>query len=472
MANISSINGNPIVVGESGLSDGAVTNDKLSSGGIAKMAWAYFGMSDERRVDYNATTHILTLPVGFVLYGGKGYAFSSQTIDVTSALQSGACMLCVNSSHTVYAIKWGYNVTDKLDCILGYIYNSNVVIFGVPQSMINVHDDSGNIMGYLPAKYAYIGIREDKYVTYNYQTKTLSIPQGFYWFGYDGGSMSAQTIDVSSKLRSDACMLWLSSTGAVTAGPWNTASDYKVSDSTALIGYIFRRTVVISGIPDDNVEVIDPGADHYVYCFGDSITAGVGATTLYHMLWHSWLDNYHFKNYGIGSTGYCVEANGTYLVGGGVEGKGTSQEVTGANTVIEVMQSVTDTIENLTISAGTNDWSRSIPAATFRTAVQACLDYALTRATNILVMTPIRRQRGTEPTANDEGMTVEDYGTIVMEECELRGIPYCDGYGVALNPANPTNCSKFVPDGLHPNDRGQARIARHYYDRLLEGLGI
>lgn len=427
-------------------------------------------------VTFDSVNRVLTIPDnGFVTINGSTTIpiNAEQVIDVSSIEISSSAKLFITKAGVIYATAYSAIPTNHSDAFIGCIQRNAVRLNGYNNALIHsvwASPAQNNEISQLNTDDWFIGIDHTRKVSYNYSTKILTIPAGFSVFNGRSISRAASTLDLTDKLTSDACVLVMQDDGSIEAIKYNAY--YRKSNSTHAIGYIYKENVVIAGIHESQVTIESSANSNYVYCFGDSITAGVGATNIYHMLWHSWLKNYHFKNYGIGSTGYCVEAIGTYLVGGGVEGRGTNQEVSGANTIKQVMQSVADTMTNITISAGTNDWSRDIPASTFRAAVQDTLDYALSRGMNVFVMTPIRRQRGTEPVTNAVNMTVEDYGDIIIEECVARGIPYCNGYDVGINPANATNASNFTIDGLHANNNGQARMARNYYNRLLECLEI
>ena len=106
---------------------------------------------------------------------------------------------------------------------------------------------------------------------------------------------------------------------------------------------------------------------------------------------------------------------------------------------------------------------------TFRTAVQNALDYALTKTSKILVITPIKRN-GWESSTNSLGLHLKDYCDVIIEECEARGIVYAEGYDIGLNPSISEVRTAYMPDGLHPNENGQARIARNLNTKMQEAF--
>ena len=100
--------------------------------------------------------------------------------------------------------------------------------------------------------------------------------------------------------------------------------------------------------------------------------------------------------------------------------------------------------------------------------MQNTLDYALTKTAYILVITPFRRVNGEN--TNSAGLKLSDYADIIKEECDARGILWVDGYTVGINPNNTVSKNAFMPDGLHPDNNGQSRIARYTLDILNKML--
>lgn len=65
---------------------------------------------------------------------------------------------------------------------------------------------------------------------------------------------------------------------------------------------------------------------------------------------------------------------------------------------------------------------------------------------------------------------LRDYVVAIREVAQNYGVPVCDLYANCnMQPQLQENMERFMPDGLHPNDEGQAKI----YKRLrgfLEAL--
>lgn len=171
-------------------------------------------------------------------------------------------------------------------------------------------------------------------------------------------------------------------------------------------------------------------------------------------------------NYGIGSTAFTFGTSENACAGNGKEGVGTYIQQSGNNKILDIMKTVNDKMNKCVIAAGTNDFGESKSIDEFRTAVRETLDYALSKTPYILVLTPIKRKGVNNK--NQQGKVLYDYSKVIIEECETRGIAYCDGFSVSLYPDNEINKSTFIPDGLHPNNKGQKRMARSYYNKFLE----
>ncbi|MCQ2463976.1 MAG: SGNH/GDSL hydrolase family protein [Oscillospiraceae bacterium] len=214
-----------------------------------------------------------------------------------------------------------------------------------------------------------------------------------------------------------------------------------------------------------NLDGADTGSENrIVHFFGDSITAGSGAEQLYHM-WLSRYTGFKCVNWGIGGNGYLREDFATAYTGNGKEGRGDITKHEGNNTIIKMMQSVGD-FENCFIFAGTNDYGSAFDIDEFRTAVRDTLDYAQTKASRIMVLTPLRRPNFDN--INSVGHKLHEYSGIILEECMARGIPCVDGFELGINPMN-SQCKSWYyseKDGLHPSDNGHKFIAGWILDKF------
>lgn len=427
---------------------------------------------------YDTVNKTLFLPRGYAVYKNTILQINDTTINLDGRLSGSAGLILLDSAGNLSVIPYTANANIKTTiynvAIVGLIFANNVWINGTPQNMIKIIGDliaPDATRGLTNGRFAYVGIRDGDTVVYDSSTYTIKIPAGFWHINGSGLTRgSAVTIDGSSVQSSNAFVIMVDLNGNTEALNWNKVP--YIDSHKFIVGYAYRNQVVINGVNPSQIRVTNAANANFVYCFGDSITAGVGASKLYHMLWNEWDNKNRFKNYGVGSTGFYVEAtSGNVLTGNGVEGVGTPMPALGDNTVLDIMQTVTDPMPNITIAAGTNDWRGNTSASDFRTAVAATLDYALTKTSRVFVMTPIRRQRNDEPDTNQAGLTVKDYADMIIEECVSRGIVYSVGYDVGINPHNAVSKAAFTTDGLHANNAGHARMARFYYDNLLEALG-
>lgn len=434
------------------------------------------GSTIDSVVTYNTGTKILTIPGSrFYIYKGIGRSYTdSISLDLSSILSSGACSLWMTSSGDVYATAWsGKNNNYGTDVAIGYVFQKNVFINGLNHDRIKILDTDGTRIALKAEHYgAYLCLSNLKYISYDAVNYVLTIPNGIFCV-YDGkgSSISSEiTVDLSGVVSSNAALLWMKEDKTIYGTVWS--GYHPTNNADKLLGYVYKSFVFINGVYPSQIKVTDADTK-LVYCFGDSLTAGVGATTIYHMYFHEYNNKYRLFNYGVGGTGFATEFSGTARAGNGVEGRGEQQTLTGSNTVIEVMQSVTGEMPNIIIEAGTNDYSSNVPMDDFQTAVETTLDYALTKTAHVLVLTPIKRGQDGVTHVNNIGKTLKEYCDVIINVCERRGIVYAVGYEVGLAPWNMANQQEFFDrnDYTHPNAKGQARMARHYWDYFLEAVG-
>jgi lysophospholipase L1-like esterase len=111
------------------------------------------------------------------------------------------------------------------------------------------------------------------------------------------------------------------------------------------------------------------------------------------------------------------------------------------------------------LALGTNDYSVSVPLASFGAAYASMLSTlgGFGSASVIVCVTPILRVG--EETLNAAGATLADYRAVIMDECQVAG-------GVALDAADALTSPKYLTDGLHPGDQGHRKLARWLTKRL------
>ncbi len=83
----------------------------------------------------------------------------------------------------------------------------------------------------------------------------------------------------------------------------------------------------------------------------------------------------------------------------------------------------------------------------------------------IVILSPLHRDNENDPHGDGSKprsiAPLSTYRKILMEVAEIYGLPVLDLYATGgIQPSNPVNREKLLPDGLHPSDEGHALIAR------------
>ena len=383
----------------------------------------------------------ITIPQGFIKVYNQVRSLNAQTINLGAVPTTYNAWLLryhwdsqVANSY-IYAEQWNAN-QDSADHYIGYVYDNICVINGLRNRYRSPFGFVTNNIG------GYKG-----FIAWDKNTKKLTVGEGGF-IVTDAGTFNLANgvYDFSSVVTTaDAYQILFDAvTNTVKARAWNSNRAF----TGYLIGMIYNNALSVLG----GVNVLE--SRQVVYCFGDSITAGVGHHRPYH-LDLAMADNVICYNWGIGSTGFVTTASGSVVAGNGVIGDGDTITASGNNTILDVMTGKTFTA--CTIFAGTNDYGGSVALDTFRTAVQNTLDYALEQTSNILVITPIKRVGYTNQ--NQRGATLADYADIIKEECASRNIGCFDGFDIPIDPTDTRQKNRLAPDGLHPNDLGHRMIA-------------
>lgn len=105
-----------------------------------------------------------------------------------------------------------------------------------------------------------------------------------------------------------------------------------------------------------------------------------------------------------------------------------------------------------------------------------CLYTALTEKypdVPVVILTPLHRLNEDSPKGDNKPEpvgTLKEYVNIIREVAEYYSFPVLDLYKESgLQPKVPVIQKKYIPDGLHPNDDGNAILA-HKIARFLEML--
>ena len=201
---------------------------------------------------------------------------------------------------------------------------------------------------------------------------------------------------------------------------------------------------------------------------GDSITEGVGVSSLAHTYWQVLKDKallLQARNYGISGTRIARQAK-------------LSHDSSDRDFLSRVEELDADT-DAIIVFGGTNDFGHGdAPLGSFSdrtpyTFYGAC--HMLTKAlidrfphATIICMTPLHRCGEENP--HGEGQKEKEtaplsvYVDILKEVARYYAVPVLDLFSVSgIQPCVPILRNLYCPDGLHPNDEGHRRIADRLY---------
>lgn len=201
---------------------------------------------------------------------------------------------------------------------------------------------------------------------------------------------------------------------------------------------------------------------------GDSITEGVGASSseaVYHAVLAKEVGLREARNYGIGGTRFALQ-------------KGTKSrpkdDYVDINSFCERFEAMEDA-DVVVVFGGTNDYGHGdAPIGRFDdrtpdTFYGAChyLFSGLVRkypGKPIVIMTPLHRLGElTVPETKEPGDfgNLKRYTDIIREVAEYYSLPVLDLFASSgLQPEIREIQENYLPDGLHPNDKGNAVIAQ------------
>ena len=238
-----------------------------------------------------------------------------------------------------------------------------------------------------------------------------------------------------------------------------TKQNFKNGDTLTATHLNMMENGIIAASKDFNF-----WADKTMVCVGDSITAGSGTTQTYWAMLKEILGLSKMTGMGVG--GSCVSAKSDY-------GTGNSPLITRYKNIPEA--------DLITIFMGTNDWGHETPLGTindtedvsFYGALNVIIPNLMTMHPNsrIIWITPMHRYGfgtskilGTKFTydhiPNGRGHTLKDYVDAIKDVCGRYSIPIIDLYSISgLHPSIDAHKSTYMPDGLHPNKAGHAKMA-------------
>lgn len=210
---------------------------------------------------------------------------------------------------------------------------------------------------------------------------------------------------------------------------------------------------------------------------GDSITEGIGASskdTVYHAVLKREANLKEARNYGIGGTRFALQ-------------QGTAarpkDDYVDVNSFCERFSSMSDDADVVVVFGGTNDYGHGdAPIGAFSdrtpdTFYGAChyLFCGLIKkylGKPIVIMTPLHRSMEFLDTGSTKRgvATLKRYVEIIREVAEYYSLPVLDLFlQSGIQPDIDEVREMYMPDGLHPNDNGNAVIA-HKLKLFLESL--
>jgi len=206
-----------------------------------------------------------------------------------------------------------------------------------------------------------------------------------------------------------------------------------------------------------------------VLFLGDSITEGTGTSA----------PEFHYPSVFARLSGADVTA---YGVGGTriTPQKKSSAEPRWDLDFIQRADGMREDADVVVVFGGTNDFGHADTVVgtesdreptTFYGACHTLFRKLLTKYSDatIVVMTPLHRTSEND-LINEIGLPREPlstYVTALRNVATYYSLPVCDLYNVSgLQPNVPVIQQKYMPDGLHPNDAGAARIAERLYGFL------
>ena len=190
---------------------------------------------------------------------------------------------------------------------------------------------------------------------------------------------------------------------------------------------------------------------------GDSITEGVGASE----------EQYIYLNVVAGECGLAAARN--YGISGTRIARQDDEELFG-NPFCDRYLTMDDDADVIVVFGGTNDYGHGrAPFGTFddRTgdtyygAWHVLLSGLLEKypGGQIVIMTPLHCATEENPSMGN-GRPLKDYVRAAKEVAEFYSIPVLDLFAMSgIQPQIPVIREKYCPDGLHPSDAGNRRIA-------------
>ena len=200
---------------------------------------------------------------------------------------------------------------------------------------------------------------------------------------------------------------------------------------------------------------------------GDSITEGVGASSI-DKVWWKLLEQYGMKTVGYGVGGTRIARQSIVING---------NDRWNADFVSRALD-MDKEADVVGVFGGTNDYGHGTAEIGFPTddtpdtfygALNVLFTYLQKTYPDafIFVMTPLHRLNEDRPTGDGHTkpmLPLNGYVNIIREMAEKYSLPVLDLY--KISGMNPYVNSDYFVDGLHPSDKGYAKISGMVYEFL------
>ena len=210
-----------------------------------------------------------------------------------------------------------------------------------------------------------------------------------------------------------------------------------------------------------------------IFFLGDSITAGSGVKSIEDVYWKQLERNTGAicTGYGIGGTRFAKQQD--------------ADEYEQLGNFCTRAHNMGNDADIIVVFGGTNDYGHGDAPfgkigdktpETFCGAVDNVINTLINKYPDALIvfMTPAHRINDTGRVYNEGGLRCErdlaEYVDAIIEICGTYSVPVLDLFRTGgIQPNVDIMREKFMPDGLHPNEAGAARIA-HRLEMFLRSL--
>ncbi len=135
-----------------------------------------------------------------------------------------------------------------------------------------------------------------------------------------------------------------------------------------------------------------------------------------------------------------------------------------------------ETAELLIVAAGTNDYGNDVPIGRDRDTDEGDVSFygglrvlaarIRERFSKVIFILPIKRQG--EGTPNAEGHVLEEYRVAMERVAKENEFFVVNGKYVPIDPEKEEDRTRYIQDGLHPNEAGHKLYAEYVLSKIKE----